>query len=209
MKTEKAFVGARGVDSLPYSIGGTAEQARKLAERGVDFFAGYLGSMNVARLKFILDAGLAFMPITRAEEYFDGGADEVDRLRALELPKGCTVWLDLEGEKSYRFDPIELQGLINTWAKTISAAEYIPGLYVGAPQPLTGPELARLAVVRYWKAPSLVLDRNGKDWSEPSGIGWCMYQMWPSLCFRDTDICVDVNIIGEDRRGRVPSWVVL
>lgn len=208
MKTEKAFVGARGVDSLPYSTGGTAEQARRLAERGVDFVVGYLGSMNAARLKFILDAGLAFMPVTFAGEHFDGGADEVARLRVLELPKGCTVWLDLEGDKSYKYDPIKLQGLINTWARTISDAEYMPGLYVGAPQPLTGPELGRLGVVRYWKAPSLVLDRNGKDWSEPPGIGWCMYQMCPQGCFRGTDVYVDVNIIGEDRRGRVPSWVV-
>lgn len=208
MKTERAFVGARGVDSLPYSNSGTAEQAKRLAAHGVDFFVGYLGSMNPGRLEFILDAGLAFMPVTFAGEYFDGGADEVARLQALDLPSGSTVWLDLEGDKSFNYDPIKLQRLINAWAKTISDAGYMPGLYVGAPQPLTGSELSRLAVVRYWKAPSLVLDRNGNDWSEPPGIGWCMHQMWPQGNFRDSGVFVDVNIIGEDRRGRVPSWVV-
>lgn len=208
MRTEKAFVGARGVDSLPFSRGGTQEQAKALASRGVDFFVGYLGAMSAARLAHVLDAGLAFMPVTFAGEYFDGAADEIAQLKGLGIPLGTTVWLDLEGEKSWRWDAADLQRLINAWAKAISAGGWLPGLYVGSPQPLTGPELARLAVVRYWKAPSLVLDRNGKDWSEPPGVGWCMQQMWPQGVFRDTGVFVDANIIGEDRKGRVPTWCV-
>lgn len=208
MKVEAAFVGARGVDSLPFSQAGTAVQAKALAARGVDFFVGYLGAMNAAHLQYVLDAGMAFMPVTFAGEAFDGAGDELAQLKALGVPPGVTVWLDLEGDKSYRTTPQELSSLINTWAQAIAAGGWIPGLYVGSPQPLTGPELAALSVVRYWKAPSLVLDRNGKDWSEPPGIGWCMQQQWPQGNYRDTGVFVDVDIIGQDRRGRVPTWCI-
>ncbi len=208
MKTEQAFVGARVVDSLPFSQGGNAAQALLLKDRGVDGVVGYLGSMNAWRLGHIIDSGLAFMPVTFAGEFFDGPADELAHLQALGLPKGCTVWLDLEGHKSFNWPPQDLVRLIDEWASKVAAAGYMPGLYVGSPQPLTGPELAKLAVVRYWKAPSLVLDRHGKDWSEPPGCGWCMQQVWPQGMFRDTGVFVDVNIIGQDRRGRVPAWVV-
>lgn len=208
MKMENAFVGARGIDSLPFSGGGTREQAIKMKDAGVDFFVGYLGSINATRVAYLLEAGLAFMPVTFAGEYFDGGKDEVAQLQALDIPAGTTVWIDLEGQKSWQTDPIKLQEMINACADAIGGAGYLPGLYVGSPQPLTGPELARLRVYRYWKAPSLVLDRNGKDWSEPPGIGWCMYQMWPQGIFRNTGVFADVNIIGQDRKSRVPTWVV-
>lgn len=208
MKVSEAFIGARGVDSLPFSQSGTQDQAHALKRAGVDFVVGYLGSINPARLAYVLDAGLAFMPVTFAGEYFDGARDEISHLKALRIPPGVTVWLDLEGRKSYDWPASDLISLIDTWANTIKLEGYIPGLYVGSPQPLTGPELAKLAVTRYWKAPSLVLDRNGKDWSEPPGCGWCMQQMWPQGFFRGTGVFVDVNIIGQDRKGRVPTWMI-
>ena len=211
MNVEKAFVGARGVDSVGFSKAGTAAQARRLRETGIDCLVGYLGSMNRARLDYVLDAGLAYMPVTYAGEYFDGPADELAHLKALAIPIGTTVWLDLEGEKSHKWPPADLILKINTWARAIQAAGYIAGLYVGSPQPLTGDELARLAVTRYWKAPSRVLDRHGKAWDGPSGIGFCMWQMWPQRFWpNDTDpnrVHVDVNIIGQDFRERVPTWV--
>jgi len=214
MRSEVAFVGARGVDSYPFSRGGTATQAKRLKASGIDFLVGYLGgsNMNAQRLDHVLSAGLAFMPVTLAGEYFDGAGDEIADLRGLRIPTGATVWLDLEGDKSYRWPPSDLIRLVNAWAGAIKAAGYIAGLYVGSPQPLTGLELARLAVTRYWKAPSLVLDRTGRDWSEPSGIGWCMLQAWPSKDWpspADPDrVWVDVNLVQEDRRGRLPTWVV-
>ena len=211
MIVEKAFVGARGVDSVPFSVGGTAAQAKRLRETGVDFLVGYLGTINKHRLDHVLDAGLAFMPVTYAGEYFDGPADELAHLKALAIPVGTTVWLDLEGEKSFNWPAQDLINKINAWARALQTAGYVAGLYVGSPQPLTGDELARLAVTRYWKAPSRVLDRNGKAWDGPSGIGFCAWQMWPQRNWpNDTDpnrVFVDVNMVGEDFRERVPTWV--
>lgn len=209
MRVEKAFVGARGVDSYPYSIGGTQDQAHRLKDRGVDFFVGYLGVLNGARLGYVLDAGLAFMPVTLAGEVFDGALDELAQLKALAIPIGCTVWLDLEGAKTASHPIVDLTRLVNEWAAKISGAGYIAGLYIAPPQPFTGPELAKLSVTRYWNSAGRVQDRTGKIWDEPEGIGFCMRQGYPQGNFRDTGVFVDPDMIWADRRGRVPTWVVV
>ena len=204
MRTEQAKVGARGVDSLPLSQGGTPAQAQGLKAAGIDFFVGYLGVLNSARLKALLDAGLAFMPVTLAARY-DGAAAFVS-CKALGLPTGCTVWLDLEGKTAYDMPPQELIAKINAWATAVIAGGYEPGLYIGSPQPLTADELYSLKVVRYWKAPSRVVDRDGKAWDGPA-CGFCCYQLWPSVTWRDTGVFVDVDFVQQDFRGRVPTWV--
>lgn len=212
MIVERAFVGARGIDSVQFSNSGTMVQAAVIRASGVEFVVGYLGSVTPARLAIVLTAGLAFMPVTYAGEFFDGGADEVAQLQALGLPAGCTVWLDLEGDKSAHWPADDLIAKINAWANAIKAAGYEPGLYVGSPQPLTGEELGKLQVQRYWKAPSRVQDRFGAFHDTPSlgpskPIGFCMWQMWPQGVWHSSGVNVDVNIIGQDYRGRVPAWV--
>lgn len=211
MRVEDVFVGARLVDSLPFSKGGTARQAKRLKETGVEGLIGYLGSMNPTRLAYVLDAGLGFIPVTFAGEYFDGAQDELAQLRALGIPPGATVVHDLEGDKSYNWPVADLIAKLSSSCKAMQNAGYIVMLYVGSPQPLTGPELARLPHTRYWCAPSRVVDRNGIAWDEPPGLGFCLRQMWPSIWWphaNDPDrVWVDANIVGEDRRGRVPTWV--
>lgn len=207
MIVQDAFVGARGVDSLPFSQAGTQGQADALAARGVDFFVGYLGAINPDRLGYVLDAGMAFMPVTFAGEVFDGAADELVQIAALGLPKGVTVWLDLEGTKTFSYPVDQLTNLVNDWAAKISAAGFIAGLYTAPPQPFSGPELAKLSVTRYWNSAGRVQDRNGKIWDEPEGIGFCMRQGYPQGNFRDTNVFVDPDIIWADRKGRLPSWV--
>jgi len=205
VKTQLATVGARGVDSLPFSQGGTADEAAKLKDSGVDFFVGYLGTINPSRLGYLLDAGLAFMPVTRAASYDTASA--VKACRDLGLTPGCTVWIDLEGKAAFQSPPHELADKIDQWALAMIAAGYQPGLYVGSPQPFTGDELFRLKVVRYWKAPSRVVDRNGQPWDGPQ-CGFCMYQLWPQSTWRGSGVFVDIDFIQQDHLGRLPSWVV-
>src|SRR5688572_23711541 len=100
MKIVQAHVGARGVDSLPFSNTGTQDQANALRATGIDFVVGYLGAMNAARLSYVLNAGMGFMPVTFAGEYKDGAVDELNQLKALGIPAGATVWLDVEGVAS-------------------------------------------------------------------------------------------------------------
>jgi hypothetical protein len=210
VKVRPAFPGARVVDSYPYSLGGTPAQAKALAASGVEGFVGYLGAMTPARLAAILDAGLAFMPVTTAGEYADGAADELAHLKALSIPAGATVWLDLEGPKAWASDTDELAAKINAWAKAIKAAGYMPGLYVGAPQPFTGPQLYALAVERYWLGIGRCIGRDGLD-AYPK-CGWCMRQDWHAqgngTLWKDTGVLVDTNAIQADHFGRLPAWVV-
>lgn len=221
MKAVTAHVGARVVDSYPYSIGGTLAQAKALKASGVDGMIGYLGSMNRDRLAYVFAAGLSFMPVTKAGEYADGPADELEQLRALGMPAGVSVWLDLEGLAAFKIksDPAKLAGQIKTWAEAIRAGGYMPCLYVGAPQPFSSEELWRLPVVRYWQGIGRCVDRSGAL-AEPSKCGWCMHQLWhgdvdtpkggqwwPSASARDR-VFVDVNAVKRDYFGRLPAWAV-
>lgn len=205
MRSEKAHVGAVVVDSLPFSMGGTPAQAAALKARGVAALVGYLGVITPARVAMVLDAGMAFIPVTLAGEYEDGPNDELAQLKALGIPSGATVFLDLEGLKAFKSDPVQLAAKIDAWAMAILAAGYIPGLYVGVPQPFTSQELWSLKVQRYWRGQGSVRDRKN-DLAEPSGCGWCMTQMFPSVTWGN--VLVDANMVGQDYRGRVPTWCV-
>jgi hypothetical protein len=173
-----------------------------MREAGVDFFVGYLGVLNAERLGHLMCAGIAFMPVTLASQY--NGTASVNEAQALGLPAGTTVWLDLEGLAAFKAQPQELAAKINAWAATVQAAGYEPGLYVGSPQPFTSQELYALGVVRYWRAPSRVMDRNGKL-ADPS-CGWCMSQLWPSVTW--AGVWSDINFVQQDYRGRLPTWAV-
>lgn len=205
MKVESAYVGAFVVDSLPFSLGGTDEQAYALKQRGVACLVGYLGKMNGTRLTALLDAGLAYMPVTLAGEYEDGPNDEILQLRTLGIPRGATVWLDLEGMKAFKSNPLELTKKINVWADAIAAGGWMPGLYVGVPQPFTSEELYALHVVRYWRGQGSIRDRKNAL-AEPYPRGWTMTQMYPSVTWGG--VLVDANIIGQDYKACVPSWVI-
>lgn len=199
-----AFAGALVVDSLPFSMGGTAQHARALRAEGVDCLVGYLGAMNAARVAYLMDAGLAFMPVTfgMSPQHYSGPAT-VAQCKALGLPAGCSVWLDLEGLPAFHTDPAELIADANAWALDVESADFMPCLYVGVPQPLTGAELWSLRHVRYWHGQGDIRDRHNAP-AAPQ-CGWCMRQKYPSV--KRGGVLVDDNSLMPDALGRVPSWV--
>lgn len=203
MKAAPASIGARVVDSYPFSQGGTAQQALDLKADGVDCLVGYLGLIDAEKVGYVLDAGMAFMAVTLGGHY--SGPSAVQQCTELGLPAGVTVWLDLEGKEAFATPPGDLMAKINSWANCIAAAGYMPGLYVGVPQPLTSDELWGLRVARYWRGQGSVRDRNNAL-AEPTGCGWCMTQMFPSHV--RGGVLVDDDCIGQDYRGRVPTWAV-
>jgi hypothetical protein len=206
MRVEPAFVGAVVVDSLPFSQGGTMAQAAGLRDAGVHCVAGYLGAMTAARLAVILAAGMAYLPVTFAGEYNDGPSDEVGQLQALGIPPGAAVFLDVEGLTAFKSDPAALIAKINAWADGITAGGWVPMLYVGVPQPFTSAQLYALRVRGYWRGQGSIRD-HANELAEPS-CGWLMMQMWPSKNIGSPATWVDMNMIGADYKGRVPSWVV-
>ncbi len=199
---QPAFVGARGIDSEPFSHSCDPAHCRALKGSGIDFVVLYLSAVTSGMLQNILSAGLAFMPVTYANR-FDGAA-AVKQCEVLGLPRGVTVWLDLEGKNVWTMNPQELISKINGWADAVRAAGFEAGLYIGSPQPLTGEELFALHVTRYWKAPSNVIDRNGKL-TQPS-CGFCMYQLWDSRNW--AGVWSDLNFVQKDIQGRLPHWAI-
>jgi len=207
MKVVNVPVGAVVVDSLPYSQSGTLFQAKAMKAAGAEVFVGYLGVLNRNRVQAVLEGGLGFIPVTLAGEYNDGPNDELAQLAALSVPRGTTVFVDLEGLAAWKADPAMLIQKLEDWAAAIVAAGFIAGLYAGVPQPLTSEELWKLkGITRYWKGQGRQVDRFGKL-SEPSGCGWCMTQMYPSQ-WRG-GVWTDSNMVGQDYKGRVPTMVTL
>lgn len=191
-----ARVGARGIDAV--SLVDTADKAEALKAAGVEFVVQYLGSVTHPIVQTILDADLAFSPVTYANRF--DGPTTVRELSLLGLPPGVTVWLDVESVEA--LNPIALQAKINAWAGAVIAAGYMPGLYVGPGSVLTSFELYRLRVVRYWRCGARILDRSGQL-AEP-GCGFCMDQLFPSIT--TGGLWTDLDVVQEDFRGRLPVF---
>lgn len=202
MIVESAKVGAVMIDSLQFSQSGTLAQAQAFRAEGVKGVYGYLGVINPVRLGFVLQAGLAFMPVTLAD-HFDGSR-AADQLIALGLPQGVTVPLDLEGPSTLK-DVQATMAAVHKWCSDLATKRPrdIPGLYVGVPQPCTSIELYSLPPRFYWKGMGSIRDRFN-NLSEPT-CGWAATQVYDSQTLAGA--LVDYDMIGRDFRGRLPTWV--
>ena len=206
MRVELARPGALVVDSEQFSEAGTAEQARRLRESGVDCVVGYLGGIDRTRLGYVLDAGMAFAAVTYGTAPADyDGALVVEHMRDLELPEGVTAFLDVEGPATLDVSDDDLVTAITHWTVAVKAAGYDPGAYFGNPQPLTSELMWRLPVRRYWKGQGRTVDRDERL-AEPLGCGWNMVQAWPSHV--RGGVLVDAQIVSQDYLRRTFNWVV-
>lgn len=178
-----------GVDTLA-TVSKT--DALALVAKGAVFRLGYIDKVTPEEIADGQSVGLAFGPVTYALEF--DGAHTVARLQALGIPQGVTVWLDVEGQN---LDPGVMMSKIDTWAKTVQAAGYIAGLYIGAGCPLTEDQLQALAVTRYWRSVSRVV--------QPTTRQTCMIQHRPPNVMVAGKL-VDVDTIEADFEGAVPTF---
>ncbi len=192
-------VGARGIDSEPFSHGADLAHCQALKASGIEVVLLYLGAVSAESVANVLAAGMGFVPVTYAAaiEGPDPGTLTVEQLMALSIPKGTSVILDVEGPSSLT-DPAGLITKINTWGDIVQAAGYLPGIYVGSPQPLTSAELTALHVFRYMRGQGSMRDRNNAL-VEP-GSGWCGTQMWPSRMW--AGVWSDLDVFGQDYHQR-------
>ena len=192
MKAVKAVASAIaltwGVDTLQ-TVG--APDFAKLADARVAWRAGYIEKTTAAELQAQLAAGIAFLPVTYALDF--NAASHVAKLQALGIPKGVTIFLDIEGQN---LDPTVLIGKINAWAFSIRQAGYDPGMNVGAGCPLSDAQLYALDVDRYWHSCSRVPD--------PKVRGCCVRQLRPNDV-TPTGLDVDVDVVEPDYEGDVPT----
>lgn len=181
-----------------------AARATSLKAAGMTFAIRYLGSVTAAELTAILQAGLLFMPVTfsraagwvpTAEMGTEDGTTDVQHLTDVGIPKGCTVWIDLEGCAG---NAVVVAAWVNARAAVIKAAGFDVGLYVGSGDVLNGQQLYALAQVdRYWRSLSSV--------PTPDTCGFSMLQLWKTITLAGTS--VDVNCIQYDYMNRVPLMV--
>jgi hypothetical protein len=220
---ETAFVLPGSVEQSPAGALGfdtdtelSASNAQAFVQSGFKFVIRYLslsepeeeGDLSTAEAADILNSGLALMAVQHApdpgwtpteslgSEY---GAAAVANAQAVGLPGGMNIWLDLEGiaDVASSFDVI---AYCNAWFAEMSAAGYVPGLYVGADAILDGEELYyALSVEHYWQSGSEVPDVEVR--------GYCMVQTIDDAY--EIDGCAyDQDIAQADKLGNTPMWLI-
>jgi hypothetical protein len=165
----------------------------KLAARGISWRAGYIDHVTPDELAAQLAAGIAFAPVTYALEV--DPSHTLSRLAALGIPKGVTVWLDIEGSN---LDAASITTQINAWSKAVVGAGYQAGLYVGAGCPLSDAQLFALPYIsRYWHSCS--------DVSNVRARGYCLIQLTPNdVTVEGED--VDIDVVQRDYKGGYPTF---
>ncbi|HEY3910393.1 MAG TPA: glycoside hydrolase domain-containing protein [Stellaceae bacterium] len=213
-----ATPGAQGFDSDTVLV---ADTASKLFGAGFRFALRYLSrtepqnpsDLSTGEAQAILGAGLALMAVQHCplsgwapsaalgKQY---GQSASHNAAAIGLPfastpagLGLSLWLDLEGVASWA-SAADTIAYCNAWAGAVEAAGFLPGLYVGANQPLSGDELYwRLRVTHYWRSASTVPD-----------IPYRGYQMVQALAPSPVDgVAIDRDVVMADAFGALPTWL--
>jgi len=124
-------------------------------------------------------------------------ADEaVAVAREVGYPAGATLWLDCE---DMAIDREAAMTWITTWAATVKAAGYGPGVYVGANCPLSGEDWWSLPdVMHYWRSASEV--------PEVANRGYQIIQ--EALDVALDGHAVDDDTVLRDRLGGLPNGMV-
>jgi hypothetical protein len=206
-----AAPGAIGFDTDAVVSAATAVALRR---SGFAFAVRYLsrmepqntGDLSTAEAQAVLDAGLALMAVQHCQRAgwaptqalgTQYGQAAAKNAASIGFPLGVNLWLDFEGVASFA-TAADAIAYCNAWAEEVSSGGYVPGLYVGANQPLTGDELYwRLRVQHYWRSASDVPD-----------ISYRGYQMKQALMPSPVDgIGVDRDVIVADAFGGLPVFL--
>ncbi len=207
-----AVPGAQGFDSDTVIA---AEIARRLRGVGFDFAIRYLsrttpqntGDLSASEVQAILDSGLAVMAVQHVQKAgwtpslrrgtAYGAAAAANAVECGLLPGMC-LWLDLEGVGPWAAASPTI-AYCNAWSTAVAAEGFVPGLYVGANQPLSADQLYRALIVEhYWKSAS--------DVPEIAERG---YQVIQSLTPNPVSgFGIDRNTVVADNFGGVPLWLM-
>lgn len=201
MKVVHLPVGSRGIDTTTPL---TKDMCVFLKGAGYDFVVRYLGSLTAKEIETIHDAGLVFSCVTYAKAW--NGQQAIQHLSSLGVPRGATVFLDVEDVHSPK---LTLAGVITNWAKVVEAGGFDPGGYFGALSLLSSDEQYALPVRKYWHSCSRVVDDLGKE-AGPR-CGWVMHQLYPpnvDLEYAPKKFLrVDVDFVQRDYGGREVCFV--
>jgi Rv2525c-like, glycoside hydrolase-like domain len=169
--------------------------------------SGRLSSQDLTKQEAmgILNSGLALMPVQHAHKrgWFPNqklgrqdGQEASTNSATVGFPHGVSLWCDLEGVNSsaQAQDVIDYCG---AWYKAVSAAGYIPGLYVGAEILLNGKQLYDLPFQHYWRSQSQVPDIPQR--------GYQVVQFDPPI--QMNGVRVDLDVVLNDNQGGAAQWL--
>jgi len=161
---QQAPAGLKGFDA---NVTLSASTAAAFRAAGYRFCVRYVGrtqmashDLTAAEATTILEAGLALMVVQHVlnpgwsptqslgQEY---GANAASFTKQIGVPPGVNVWCDLEGVSPSSASG-DVAAYCNAWAEEVSAAGYVPGLYVGWEPGLSGTQLYGLRFQHYWGA---------------------------------------------------------
>ena len=207
---------APGVQGFDTNSRISADAAIAFRQSGFGFCVRYLSrttpqaarDLSHAEAQAILAGGLGLMVVqhvmragwvpnaVRGAQY---GTSAVANARTIGLPRGVTVWLDLEGVRG-GVDAAEVIAYCNAWFAPLAAAGYVPGLYVGASCGLDGDALYwRLQTRHYW--------RSGSDVPAIPHRGYQLLQRINTSPDVVHGIAIDRNVACIDAFGDVVSWL--
>jgi Domain of unknown function (DUF1906) len=189
--------------------------ARQFVDQGYKFCLRYVshdagqgkGDLSQAEAGGILAAGLGLMAVQHvrrpgwsptAELGKTYGNNAANNAAAVGFPPGVNLWCDLEGVNSTAH-ALDVIGYCNAWCAAVSAAGYLPGLYVGANVILNGQQLYDLAFEHYWRSASKAPDLPARG-----------YQMTQTLVpGKVNGIAIDRDTTQTDSKGGQAIWLIV
>lgn len=200
---ESAKPFARGVDTVDSA--GLARLAPQARAEGFDFAYVYLGGASAAECQAIARV-MPIIPVT-----FGNRADPseaIGHMTTMGLPTKdpvtgttATVLLDAEGQSD---TAAVLMATWNAWAAGIQKIGARACIYEGNENTIvTADQYGSLLMTGYWKSGSLVPCPTYKG----QAIGWMCTQLLPANHALQCGLVVDVDVIAQDYKGRVPTWM--
>ena len=190
----------------------SADLARQFFTQGYKFCLRYLSRGQVSSQDLteqeatdILNSGLALMLVQHARKRGWSPSQALGQQHGQEasanagtvgFPDRVSLWCDLEGVNS----SAQAQDVIDycqAWYEEVSAAGYIPGLYVGAEILLSGRQLYDLPFQHYWRSQSQVPDIPHRAYQ--------VIQLNPSI--QINGVRVDLDVALNDGQGGAAQWL--
>lgn len=190
----------------------SADLARQFFTQGYKFCLRYLSSRQVSSQDLteqeatdILNSGLALMPVQHVRKQGwspnralgqQHGREASANAETVGFPSRVNLWCDLEGVNSSA-QAQEVIDYCEAWYEAVSAARYLPGLYVGAEALLNGRQLYDLPFQHYWRSQSQVPDIPHR--------GYQVIQLGPSIQINGVQVDLDVAV--NDSQAGAAHWL--
>jgi hypothetical protein len=209
-----ATIGQIGFDTAstvtPAAIAAAKERGYTFAIRYVRRAVPHGGDLTADEASNILASGLALMAVQYVESEqswtpsagkgASNAANGVAYAQSIGLPPGMNLWCDLEGVAS-DCPASEVDAYCRAWHAGVSAAGYVPGLYVGWSPGLNPQQLWQLPFQHYWRSFNL------NDDQVPANRGVQLRQRSARALPGLDPSTYDEDVVTGDAMGGVPLWL--